>query len=51
MHVVFDAIAVRAGSASIVVEHELAAWARRTDGDRLTGVASATSTLPVTWPA
>ena len=47
MHVVFDAIAVRAGSASIVVGHELVAWARRTDGDRLTVLASAKTELPV----
>lgn len=47
MHVVFDAIAVRAGSASIVVEHELAAWATRTDGDRLTVLSGAKTQLPV----
>jgi glycosyltransferase involved in cell wall biosynthesis len=47
MHVVFDAIAVRAGSASIVVEHELAAWARRTDGDQLTVLTSAKTELPI----
>jgi len=47
MHVVFDAIAVRAGSACIVVEHELAAWARRTDGDRLSVLTSAKTELPI----
>ena len=45
MHVVFDAIAVRAGSASIVVEHELAAWAKRSEGDRLTVLTSAKTEL------
>jgi len=47
MHVVFDAIAVRAGSASIVVEHELSAWARRSDGDRLTVLVSDKTELPI----
>lgn len=47
MHVVFDAIGVRAGSASIVVEHELAAWARRADGDRLTVLTAAGTELPI----
>ena len=36
MHVVFDAVAVRAGSASIVVEHEIAAWVEQFPDDRLT---------------
>lgn len=47
MHVVIDAIAVRAGSASIVVEHEIAAWARRGDGDRLTVLVGAKTELPL----
>jgi glycosyltransferase involved in cell wall biosynthesis len=47
MHVVFDAIAVRAGSASIVVEHELAAWAKGFDTDQLTVLTSAKTQLVI----
>ena len=47
MHVVFDAIAVRAGSASIVVEHELAAWARERDAERMTVLTSAKTQLVI----